>query len=520
MASDTSNIDQSISNDHGVYDEDSDINANHNTNNNNNNNNNNNGSSEIYCICRGPDDGTHMVQCGDCTEWFHSRCLDYTKKEVESLKYADQFLCPNDCQGLNHAKKKQLEEKKRKKKKATKSRSQSKTKSKSKRRSKRNNTRKKDNDSMDEDSTSTASSNVSSKENHNGTRRRERRSRNRNKNKNKNRACNEDINIVLTENDNNVDVMTAMHSIDRMIKGLEETTSPEEDLLSRYNISFESEYDDIDTSGPFQSEGDIIKVMIEKLKQRNAKIDELKEIIKEYEEQKEEMINLKEKIKEYEEQKIEVMKLKRKQSEDKEQLNRKWEAEIERMSNRNIKLIETKDDKINELQAVIVETERNKNEEIHSLNNDLQSAKEEILSLQKQLQENTEKEDKDDSQKSDKTNDTNDTDKTDITLTKTIPSFPSDLISPLSTTTQQRASTVIESQSSNDNDIDIDMTNDESQNRMEVDQDMNEPEAEMINSCHSSSGEWWQCESCGFENDPNELVCQICTTQNTQMSQM
>lgn len=27
-----------------------------------------------YCLCRGPDDGRLMVQCGGCEEWFHASC--------------------------------------------------------------------------------------------------------------------------------------------------------------------------------------------------------------------------------------------------------------------------------------------------------------------------------------------------------------------------------------------------------------------------------------------------------------
>jgi len=234
-------------------------------------------------------------------------------------------------------------------------------------------------------------------------------------------------------------------------------------------------------------------------------------------------------------------------------LVRSHEEEIERMSNKNFKTMEKRDNKINELQAAIVEMEKNKNEEIHTLNRNLQSAKQEILSLQQQLQQDKEKEiememanisirkndsqnsDKDDSQKTDKTNDTSNTDGTDgtdVTLTRTI---PIDLRSPMSTTTAQRASTVIESQSSNDSQhrrrniqIDIDMTRDESEDEheqnnndvMDIDENMVEDEPVMINSNHStSSGEWWQCESCGFENEPDSVLCTICTTQNTQ-SQM
>ena len=35
---------------------------------------------ELYCWCRGNDDGFPMVQCDGCDEWFHSRCMGITKQ--------------------------------------------------------------------------------------------------------------------------------------------------------------------------------------------------------------------------------------------------------------------------------------------------------------------------------------------------------------------------------------------------------------------------------------------------------
>ncbi|EWM20412.1 Zinc finger, RING/FYVE/PHD-type, partial [Nannochloropsis gaditana] len=32
-------------------------------------------SSSVHCLCRGPDDGSLMVECGSCLRWFHLRCL-------------------------------------------------------------------------------------------------------------------------------------------------------------------------------------------------------------------------------------------------------------------------------------------------------------------------------------------------------------------------------------------------------------------------------------------------------------
>ena len=47
-----------------------------------------------YCICRGPDDGTFMIQCDECREWFHGKCVDITP---EKAKVIDIYLCPNCC---------------------------------------------------------------------------------------------------------------------------------------------------------------------------------------------------------------------------------------------------------------------------------------------------------------------------------------------------------------------------------------------------------------------------------------
>lgn len=30
---------------------------------------------KTYCICGGKDDDTFMIQCDDCEDWFHGRCV-------------------------------------------------------------------------------------------------------------------------------------------------------------------------------------------------------------------------------------------------------------------------------------------------------------------------------------------------------------------------------------------------------------------------------------------------------------
>jgi hypothetical protein len=39
-----------------------------------------------YCWCRGADDGSPMVQCDGCDEWFHSSCMGLTKRKATAPK--------------------------------------------------------------------------------------------------------------------------------------------------------------------------------------------------------------------------------------------------------------------------------------------------------------------------------------------------------------------------------------------------------------------------------------------------
>ena len=42
----------------------------------------------VYCICRGLDDGTFMIQCDGCSEWYHGECLGLEEEQV-----GDTFEC-------------------------------------------------------------------------------------------------------------------------------------------------------------------------------------------------------------------------------------------------------------------------------------------------------------------------------------------------------------------------------------------------------------------------------------------
>lgn len=47
---------------------------------------------EVYCICRKPDDGTPMVCCDGCDEWYHIKCVGLHKDEVNNLLV--KYYCP------------------------------------------------------------------------------------------------------------------------------------------------------------------------------------------------------------------------------------------------------------------------------------------------------------------------------------------------------------------------------------------------------------------------------------------
>ena len=40
----------------------------------------------IYCTCRLIDDGTRMIECAQCREWYHVGCVDVEKKYITKLK--------------------------------------------------------------------------------------------------------------------------------------------------------------------------------------------------------------------------------------------------------------------------------------------------------------------------------------------------------------------------------------------------------------------------------------------------
>ncbi|KAH9973473.1 hypothetical protein BGW80DRAFT_241155 [Lactifluus volemus] len=49
---------------------------------------------ELFCSCRGVDDGTPMVQCGTCDDWYHFRCIELSEDDASEIKV---YVCPS-CQ--------------------------------------------------------------------------------------------------------------------------------------------------------------------------------------------------------------------------------------------------------------------------------------------------------------------------------------------------------------------------------------------------------------------------------------
>ncbi|WFD04400.1 Transcription factor bye1 [Malassezia obtusa] len=45
---------------------------------------------EVYCICRKSNDGSPMICCSTCGEWYHFRCIGLTKRAAEDL---DEYVC-------------------------------------------------------------------------------------------------------------------------------------------------------------------------------------------------------------------------------------------------------------------------------------------------------------------------------------------------------------------------------------------------------------------------------------------
>lgn len=59
-----------------------------------------------YCLCRGPNDGTFMVQCDDCDQWFHGSCVNLkvrydsvpsSENETNLYYFLKEINCTSIC---------------------------------------------------------------------------------------------------------------------------------------------------------------------------------------------------------------------------------------------------------------------------------------------------------------------------------------------------------------------------------------------------------------------------------------
>ncbi|PGG99461.1 hypothetical protein AJ80_09347 [Polytolypa hystricis UAMH7299] len=58
-------------------------------------------SSELFCICRKPDNHTWMIGCdGGCEDWFHGRCVNMRQADADLI---DKYICPScsEKQGIH-----------------------------------------------------------------------------------------------------------------------------------------------------------------------------------------------------------------------------------------------------------------------------------------------------------------------------------------------------------------------------------------------------------------------------------
>ncbi|KAI0629133.1 hypothetical protein C8Q77DRAFT_307225 [Trametes polyzona] len=49
-------------------------------------------SSKTYCVCKKPDDGSPMIHCSSCKDWFHFRCVELSEQDAEEIQL---YICPS-----------------------------------------------------------------------------------------------------------------------------------------------------------------------------------------------------------------------------------------------------------------------------------------------------------------------------------------------------------------------------------------------------------------------------------------
>ncbi|TBU36508.1 hypothetical protein BD309DRAFT_1013470 [Dichomitus squalens] len=47
---------------------------------------------KIYCLCKKPDDGSPMIHCSSCKDWYHFRCVELSETDAEEIQH---YVCPS-----------------------------------------------------------------------------------------------------------------------------------------------------------------------------------------------------------------------------------------------------------------------------------------------------------------------------------------------------------------------------------------------------------------------------------------
>ncbi|KAJ7898426.1 hypothetical protein B0H13DRAFT_2664550 [Mycena leptocephala] len=55
--------------------------------------------SAVYCLCRKGDDGSPMVNCGECEEWYHFGCVSLNEQTAEDINV---YVCPSCTEKTGH----------------------------------------------------------------------------------------------------------------------------------------------------------------------------------------------------------------------------------------------------------------------------------------------------------------------------------------------------------------------------------------------------------------------------------
>lgn len=57
----------------------------------------------IYCICEGIDDGSLMLQCDHCSQWFHAKCVGLVDEnhdeDDDEIELPEVYACQS-CTGI------------------------------------------------------------------------------------------------------------------------------------------------------------------------------------------------------------------------------------------------------------------------------------------------------------------------------------------------------------------------------------------------------------------------------------